>query len=129
MSHCDWFTWHEGTWSGVPAGEVVREVSEVVGEIAEVVRELVEVVGEIAEVIGELVEVVGELTDVVGEIAEVVGQLQLAGHGERRHGFVSMPRQGCSGSESPVGGVCELHGAPSGSGHGGGGKAEAVALR
>ena len=63
------------------------------------------------------------------EVNVVVEWLQLAGHGERRRGFVSMPGQGCSGSESPVGGVCELHGAPSGSGHGGGGKAEAVALR
>ena len=41
----------------------------------------------------------------------VVGRLQLAGHGEMRRGFVSVPRQGCSGSESPVGGVCELYGA------------------
>ena len=54
MSHCDWFTWHEGTWSGVPAGEVVGEVAavvaEVVEEIAEVVEELAEVVRRIAEV-------------------------------------------------------------------------------
>ena len=41
----------------------------------------------------------------------VVGWLQLAGRGERRRGFVGVPGQGCSGSESPVGGVCELHGA------------------
>ena len=59
MSHCDWFTWHEGTWSGVPAGEVVGEVAAVVGEIAEVVGEIAEVVGEIAEVVGEITEVVG----------------------------------------------------------------------
>ena len=42
-----------GTWSGVSAGEVVGEVTEVgevVGEVAEVVGELAEVVGEIAEV-------------------------------------------------------------------------------
>ena len=51
MSHCDWFTWHVGTWSGVSAGEVVGEVAEVVGEIAEVVRELAEMVREIAEVL------------------------------------------------------------------------------
>ena len=50
MSHCDGFTWHVGTWSGVSAGEVV-------GEVAEVVRELAEVVGEIAEVVGEIAEV------------------------------------------------------------------------
>ena len=36
MSHCDWFTWNVGTWSGVSAGEVVGQVAEVVGEIAEV---------------------------------------------------------------------------------------------
>ena len=30
-------------------------------------------------------------------------------HGERRHGFIGMHGQGCSGSESPVGGACELH--------------------
>ena len=35
MSHCDWFMWHVGTWSGVSAGEVVGEVAEVVGEVAE----------------------------------------------------------------------------------------------
>ena len=49
-----------GTWSGVSAGEVVREVAEVgevVGEVAEVVGEVAEVVGEIAEVVGEVVEV------------------------------------------------------------------------
>ena len=56
MSHCDWFTWHVGTWSGVSAGEVVREVTEVVGEIAEVV-------GVVAEVVGEIAEVVGVVTD------------------------------------------------------------------
>ena len=42
-----------GTWSGVSAGEVVREVTEVgevVGEVAEVVGELAEVVGVVAEV-------------------------------------------------------------------------------
>ena len=43
MSHCDWFTWHVGTWSGVSAGEVVGEVAEVVGELAEVVGEIAEV--------------------------------------------------------------------------------------
>ena len=36
MSHCDWFTWHVGAWSGVSAGEVVGEVAEVVGEIVDV---------------------------------------------------------------------------------------------
>ena len=46
-----------------------------------------------------------------GEVNVVVGRLQLAGHGERRRGFIGVPGQGCSGSESPVGGVCELHGA------------------
>ena len=50
MSHCDWFMWQAGAWSGVSAGEVVREVAEVVGEIAEVVGELAEVVEEIAKV-------------------------------------------------------------------------------
>ena len=42
-----------GTWSGVSAGEVVGEVTEVgevAGEVTEVVWELAEVVGEIAEV-------------------------------------------------------------------------------
>ena len=43
MSHGDWFSWHEGTWSGVPAGEVVGEVTAVVGEIAEVVGVVAEV--------------------------------------------------------------------------------------
>ena len=57
MSHCDRFTWHVGTWSGVSAGEVVGEVAEVVGRLAEVVGEIVEVVGEIAEVVGEITEV------------------------------------------------------------------------
>ena len=57
MSHCDWFTWHVGTWSGVSASEVVGEIAEVVGEVVEVV--------------GELAEVVGKLTELVGEIAEV----------------------------------------------------------
>ena len=57
MSHCDWFTWHVGTWSGVSAGEVVGEVAKVVGKITEVVGELVEVVVEIAEVVGEIAEV------------------------------------------------------------------------
>ena len=57
MSHCDWFTWHVGTWSGVSAGEVVREVAEVVRKIAEVVGEITEVVGGIAEVVGEVTEV------------------------------------------------------------------------
>ena len=56
MSHCDWFTWHVGTWSGVSAGEVV-------GEIADVVGELVEVVDVVAEVVGEIAEVVGVVTD------------------------------------------------------------------
>ena len=46
-----------------------------------------------------------------GEVNVVVGRLQLAGHGERRRGFVGVHGQGCSGSESPVGGACELHGA------------------
>ena len=46
-----------------------------------------------------------------GEVNVVVGQLQLAGHGERRHGFIGVHGQGYSGSESPVGGACELHGA------------------
>ena len=40
MSHCDWFTWHEGTWSGVPASELVGEITAVVGEIMEVVVEV-----------------------------------------------------------------------------------------
>ena len=57
MSHCDWFTWHVGNWSGVSAGEVV-------GEVTKVVRQLAEVVGEIAEVVGELAEVVGEIAEV-----------------------------------------------------------------
>ena len=57
MSHCDWFTWHVGTWSGVLAGEVVGEVAEVVGEIAEVVGEVAEVVGGVAEVVRELADV------------------------------------------------------------------------
>ena len=35
--------WHKGTWSGVPAGEVVGEVTAVVGEIAEVVGVVAEV--------------------------------------------------------------------------------------
>ena len=60
MSHCDWFTWHVGTWSGVSAGEVIREVTEVVRKLAEVVGEVAEVVEEIAEVVGEIAEVVGE---------------------------------------------------------------------
>ena len=42
-----------GTWSGVSAGEVVREVA----EVGEVVGEVAEVVGEIAEVVGEVAEV------------------------------------------------------------------------
>ena len=46
-----------------------------------------------------------------GEVNVVVGRLQLVGRGERRRGFVGVPGQGCSGSESLVGGVCELHGA------------------
>ena len=41
-----------GTWSGVSADEVVREVTEVS-----------EVVGEVAEVVGEVTEVVGEVPD------------------------------------------------------------------
>ena len=41
----------------------------------------------------------------------MVGRLQLAGRGERWCGFIGVPGRGCSGSESPVGGVCELHGA------------------
>ena len=51
MSHCDWFTWHVGTWSGVSAGEVVEEVAEVVGKVAAVVGEVAEVVGAIVEVV------------------------------------------------------------------------------
>ena len=51
MSHCDWFTWHVGTWSGVTAGEVVGEVTEVVGGIVEVVGEITVVVGGITEVL------------------------------------------------------------------------------
>ena len=39
-----------GTWSGVSAGEVVEEVT----EVGEVVGEVAEVVGEIAEVVGEV---------------------------------------------------------------------------
>ena len=35
----------------------------------------------------------------------------MAGHSERRRGFIGVHGQGCSGSESPVGGACELHGA------------------
>ena len=50
MSHCDWFTWHVGTWSGVTAGEVVEEVTEVVEKVATVFGEIAEVVGEVAEV-------------------------------------------------------------------------------
>jgi len=57
VSHCDWFTWHVGTWSGVSAGEVVGEVAEVVGKLAEVVGEVAEVVAEIADVVGEITEV------------------------------------------------------------------------
>ena len=57
MSHCGWFTWHVGTWSGVSAGEVVEEVAEVVGKLAEVVGEVAEVVREIAEVVREITEV------------------------------------------------------------------------
>jgi hypothetical protein len=44
-----------------------------------------------------------------GEVNVVVGWLQLAGHGERRHEFIVVHGQGCSGSESLVGGACELH--------------------
>ena len=58
------------TWSGVSAGEVVREVAvvgEVVGEVTEVVREIAEV----SEVVGEITKVVGEIAEVVGEVAEV----------------------------------------------------------
>ena len=75
MSDCNWFTWHVGTWSGVSAGEVVREVAEVVGDVAEVVGEITIVVGRLAEVVGRLTEVVGVVVDVVGEIAEVVGRV------------------------------------------------------
>ena len=46
-----------------------------------------------------------------GEVNVVAGQLQLAGRGERQHEFVGVHGQGCSGSESLVGGACELHGA------------------
>ena len=46
-----------------------------------------------------------------GEVNVVVERLQLADRGERRCGFVGVHGQGCSGSESPVGGACELHGA------------------
>ena len=56
-----------GTWSGVSAGEVVGEVT----EVGEVVEKVAEVVGEVAEVVGEVAEVVGDLAEVVGEIAEV----------------------------------------------------------
>ena len=59
MSHCDWFTWHVGAWSGVSAGEVVGEVA----EVGEVVGEVAEVVGEVGEVVGEVSEVVGEVPD------------------------------------------------------------------
>ena len=52
-----------GTWSGVSAGEVVREVTEVGEVVGEVVGELAEVVGEVIEVVGEIVEVVGEVLD------------------------------------------------------------------
>ena len=45
------------------------------------------------------------------EVNVVVGRLQLAGRGERRRGFVGVHGQGYSGSESLVGGACELHGA------------------
>ena len=40
MSHCDWFTWHVGAWSGVTASVVVGEVAEVVGKLAKVVGEI-----------------------------------------------------------------------------------------
>ena len=53
MSHCDWFMWHVGAWSGVSAGEVVEEVAKVVGEIAEVVG----VIAAVAEVVGGIAEV------------------------------------------------------------------------
>ena len=43
-----------------------------------------------------------------GEVNVVVGRLQLAGRGEQRRGFIGVHGQGCSGSESPVGGACEL---------------------
>ena len=66
MSHCDWFTWHVGTWSGVSSSEVVGEVAEVVGKVAAVVGEVAEVVGEIAEVVGE----VAEVGEVVGEVPD-----------------------------------------------------------
>jgi len=46
-----------------------------------------------------------------GEVNVVVERLQLAGRGERRRGFVGVHGQGYSGSESPVGGACELLGA------------------
>ena len=51
MSDCDWFLW---SWSGVPAGVVVGEVAEVVGELADVVGEITEMVGELADVVGEI---------------------------------------------------------------------------
>ena len=54
MSHYNWFTWHVGTWSGVSAGVVVREVTEVVEKVAAVVGEVVEVVGEVVEVVREV---------------------------------------------------------------------------
>ena len=46
-----------------------------------------------------------------GEFNMVVGRLQLAGRGEQRRGFIGVHGHGCNGSESPVGGACELHGA------------------
>ena len=48
-----------GTWSGVSAGKVVGEVT----EVGEVVGEVGEVVGEVAEVVGEVGEVVREVPD------------------------------------------------------------------
>ena len=54
MSHCDWFSW---SWSGVSAGGVVREVTEVVGKVAAVVGGIAEVVGEITVVVREIAEV------------------------------------------------------------------------
>ena len=62
-----------GTWSGVSAGEVVgevTEVSEVVGEVAEVVGEVIGVVGEVVGVVAEVFGVVGEVVGVVAEVSD-----------------------------------------------------------
>jgi hypothetical protein len=41
----------------------------------------------------------------------VARAFQGSGHGDRRRGFVGVHGQGCGGSESLVGGACELPGA------------------